>query len=372
MIKKFLRYISLAIAFVFSLMVLISCGSITVDEATFRSALTDALSNVTMTVEFEKDGASDLRTVRIVDGVTYLQINAGEPWINTSEENSFVKIINAISKHYDEFTIKDGACRADHLVLVDDNGNTAEIKNVEITFSASGNANRIYFEEQESDGLTVQTITLSDYGKTEIPTEIGTGESSGTGNDYEDEEQDPNDYGGPYYGATFEVNESAWIEAFSFEGKTFSAMVYAIDPTGIETMDYYRIVRGVAYYSTDCASWSSGTVDSFYSSVVPFGNLYGQFENNGEAYYCSETKISGASVVNISVTFDSEQRLSVLSYDLILDGEKGSVKVAIYDHGNTTVPTNEGADVGDDENGNIFGESDSMTGFESDEGSIIN
>ncbi|MBQ7356314.1 MAG: hypothetical protein IJW66_02830 [Clostridia bacterium] len=382
------KIFTLLLALVCSLSLLVGCDA-TVDEDAFRKALTDALSNVTMDVEYTSESMSYSRTVRSVDGKTYLKGDDGK-WVETTSENTLVLIIGAIAKHYDAFTFEDGAYQAGRLHLVDAEGHYADVDNVRITFDLTGNAKSITFNEVDSDGVVcTHSLKLSFHGTTTAPDDITSGDKTSSGTITNDGVSDgfgssddsfkpiggtvdggstspdgtliPGDSSLP--GNTFvpgdsstgevslgiEVDEKKWIAAFNL-GDNYSATLKFFAPNVASTY-LYRVVDGVVYYCEEGKElWSLGSLESITSSVDPFRERFGEFEYGGYMYYCESMEIDGNSVIDISAIFDSNSRLAEINHTLLRNGECGSIQILISDYGITEAPTlSSGESIGESE-----------------------
>lgn len=355
------KILALILSLVFSLAIFVGCENITIDEETFRKALTESLSNVTMTVDFTLGEETQQRTLRVVDRHTYLEVEK-DKWLDTTDENTFIKFLNAISEHYNAFTFADGAYRADSLHLVDDNENSADVANVVIKFNMSGKAQSVSFDQIENGEVCASNvITLSDYGTTKAPevTEVGGTGNVTDGNDFGNmggnefgnvgdgsdvviggqESFDKNEGGNSSSGPIVsDIDEEKWNEAFNLADKNCSVAVGAKSPDGRYKFTYL-IVDGKAYCSEDMIDWSEGTAEEFVAShLSSVAESFSEFHFTGANFYCAFADKGNYALENVTVTFDEQYRLQSVSVTLVVNGERGIMDMQFYNYDITVAP----------------------------------
>ncbi|MBQ8321374.1 MAG: hypothetical protein IJX92_03305 [Clostridia bacterium] len=372
------KILTLVLALLCSLSLLVGCDA-TVDEDAFRKALTDALSNVTMDVEYTSESMSYSRTVKSVDGKTYLEGDDGK-WIETTSAKSFFLVIGAIAKHYDAFTFVDGAYQAESLHLVDEEEHYTDISNVKITFDLRGNAKSISFDEVSANGNAgTHIIKLSSHGTTTAPENVdnGGGTSTDGGNDVSGEndsygnvidgdgmdvtEGNKGDPSGDMGDGTLipdvtvgaEVDDKKWNAAFSLLYElNYSAIMNSSSPDG-DFRACFIVADGIAYYSTDKESWTKGAIEGVTNGISPFVEYFAEFEYDGYRYYCDTLEFDGYSVTDISIVFDSEGRIVNVNHTLVLNGECGTTDISIFDYNVAVAP--DGLSGGSSSEGNLSG-----------------
>ncbi len=343
-----------------ALSLLVGCDA-TVDEDSFRKALTESLSNVTMTVDFTIGEETQQRTLRVVDGHTYLEVEK-DKWLDTTDENTFIKFLNAISEHYNAFTFSDGAYRADSLHLVDDNENSADVANVVIKFNMSAKAQSVSFDQVEGGEVCASNvITLSDYGTTKAPevTEVGGSGNVTDGNDFGnmggnefgnvgdgsdvviggqesfDKNEGENSSSGPI---ASDIDEKKWNEAFNLADKNCSVVVGADSPEGRYKLTYL-IVGAKAYCSEDMMEWHEDTAEEFVAShLSSVAESFSEFYFTGTNFYCAFADKGNYALENVTVTFDEQYRLKAVSLTLVVNGERGVMNMEFYDYDVTVAP----------------------------------
>ena len=347
------KILALILSLVFSLAIFVGCENVTIDEETFRKALTESLSNVTMTVDFTLGEETQQRTLRVVDRHTYLEVEK-DKWLDTTDENTFIKFLNAISEHYNAFTFADGAYRADSLHLVDDNENSADVANVVIKFNMSAKAQSVSFDQVEGGEVCASNvITLSDYGTTKAP-EVTEGGSSGGSTDDEnfgnmgggsdvviggqesfDKNEGENSSSGPIVS---DIDEKKWNEAFNLTDKNCSVVVGADSPDGRYKLTYL-IVGGKAYCSEDMIEWHEDTAEEFVAShLSSVAESFSEFYFTGANFYCAFADKGNYALENVTVTFDEQYRLKAVSVTLVVNGERGVMNMEFYDYDVTVAP----------------------------------
>ena len=364
----------------------VSCEGATVSEEIFKAALTDALSNVTLQVEYQDENRAYVRTVKCVDGKVYMKNDDGA-WRETTDDANVLVIISAISKHYDKFAFADGAYSANDLHLVDDEGHYTDITNVKMTFDSSGNATSISFDEVDEYGSAGRyTLKLSSHGSTTAPTEFSNGNTDGSGSldnsfgnnsdhfgpsyEYNPSQKEENifkpdnnvdDGGGNYipddsftgdFGQIdpdyednvigFETDAKKWKSSFSLMHSNYSATFTQYNGS-YENKIYYRVVDGKTYSSYDGKVWQSDIIDTLQANLAPFADLFDSYTYEGSSYHCERFDFEGVNIGDSRAEFDGAGRLR--RFDFSVFGEECyTVMFTFDDFGKTEAPTVENKD----------------------------
>lgn len=363
------------ISFILMLTFFVSCEGATVSEEIFKAALTDAMSNVTLQVEYQNENRAYIRTVRCVDGKVYMRNDDGT-WRETTDDTNVLGIISAISKHYDKFSFADGAYSAGELHLVDDKGNYTDISNVKITFDASGNAKTITFDEVSENGSAGKhTLKLSSHGNTAAPTELsnGSGSASDSNNDHSgpiyeynppekdqvtilpDQDGSGDDYvpggdnvieGGEVDSFPsgdddvlgFEVNAEKWKKSFTLGYSNYSATFKHFNGS-FEEIIYYRVVGADVYSSADGVSWEKNIIDTLEANIAPFIELFDSYVFEDYCYYCERIEMGGLIIGDSRAEFDGAGRLRKFDFT-VFGNDCASVLITFDDYGKTEAPVN--------------------------------